>query len=232
MKAVLCVPTVRKPYQETLDAIQASVALLDAAGIEHGMVSEVGNPYISCARATMLRKAMDAHADVVVFIDHDVSWKPENLLTLIQTKGDVVCGTYRFKTEPEEYMGMVLTDANGYPLVDSDGLLSAHSAPAGFLKITSDCVDKFMRGYPHLVYGKAWHPHVDLFNHGAADGVWYGEDYGFCRHWREIGGQIRLIPNLDITHHGADGTAYPGNFHYFLARQEGGALHGVNDDDR
>lgn len=194
------------------------------------MVSEVGNPYISCARATMLRKALDAKADVIVFIDHDLSWKPEDLVTLIATPGDVACGTYRFKKPEEEYMGAVLTDASGFPLVDGDGLLTAHSAPAGFLKVTSDCIDKFMRAYPRLVYGKAWHPHVDLFNHGAEDGVWYGEDYAFCKHWREAGGSVRLIPNLDITHHDSDGVAYPGNFHFFLGRQPGGALHEVNDD--
>lgn len=65
----------------------------------------------------MLRKALDAQADVIVFIDHDVSWAPGDLLKL------------------------------------------------------------------------------DLW----------------------------LVPDLDITHHGSDGSIYPGNYHGFLMRQPGGS---------
>lgn len=188
------------------------------------MVSEVGCPYISAARATMLRKALDAKADVIVFIDHDVSWKPSDLLTLIETEGDVVVGTYRFKREVEEYMGTVMANNDGTPIVRPDGTILTHSAPAGFMKITKNAVNKFMTAYPEMVFGDKFHPSVDLFNHGAHKGVWYGEDYAFCRNWRDAGGEIYLIPDLDITHHSGEAD-YPGNFHNFLRRQPGGDLH-------
>lgn len=103
----------------------------------------------------------------------------------------------------------------------------AHSAPAGFLKITPDCVRRFIAAYPQLVYGDRLAPHVDLFNHGAHQGVWYGEDYAFCRNWRDAGGQIWLIPNLDINHHTAD-VMYAGNFHQWLLRQPGGSHHDLH----
>jgi len=227
-KVIFCIPTIRRPYQPCLDSLEASLPLIVAAGWSEGMVSEVGNPYISSARNAMLRKALDAKADVIVFIDHDVSWEPEDLLTLIETEGDVVCGTYRFKDEVEEYMGAIASDTEGYPLVRSDGALVAHSAPAGFLKITAHAVNQFMTAYPELIYGDKYCPHVDLFNHGAHKGTWYGEDYAFCRNWRDCGGTIQMLPNLSISHHGADGVEYKGNFHYFLGRQPGGALHEGN----
>jgi hypothetical protein len=56
--------------------VEASVPVLEAAGWEVGFVDERGNPYISAARATMLRKALDAKCDVVVFLDDDLSWEP------------------------------------------------------------------------------------------------------------------------------------------------------------
>ncbi len=59
-KVVLCVPTLTRPMPQTLASIEASIPLLDAAGWDHAMVSEIGCPYISGARATMLRKALDA----------------------------------------------------------------------------------------------------------------------------------------------------------------------------
>lgn len=199
--------------------------LIKAAGWDEGMVNEVGNPYISAARATMLRKALDAKADVIVFIDHDLSWKPEDLLKLIETEGDVVAGTYRFKAEgaSPEYMGTIHVDAQGLPVVRDDGALKARLVPAGFLKITTGAVEKIMTAFPDLCYGEKYRQSIDLFNHGAHKGLWWGEDYAFCRRWEEIGGDIWLVPDLDLDHHDPD-KCYPGNFHNYLRRQPGGDL--------
>lgn len=221
-KVIVCTPTRAKPSQPFLDSLAASASVLDAAGWEHGTVYEVGCPYISHARSKMLRKALDAGATAVIFIDDDLSWQPDALLRLLETDGDVVCGTYRFKKEPEEYMGAVVAMDDGTPKVREDGCIEAHSAPAGFLKVTREGVNHFIREWPELCYGEACAPHVDLFNHGAHGGVWWGEDYAFIRRWREKCGQAWLVPDLQIDHHTSD-TAYPGNFHEFLLRQPGGS---------
>ncbi len=166
-KAVFCVPTIKKPYQVMLDSLEASIPLIRDAGWDEGMISEIGSPYISHARATMLRKALDADATVIVFLDHDLSWKPEDLLKLIETEGDVVAGTYRFKNDTGKYMGQCYPDMDGIPQVREDGAVKALCVPAGFLKITDDCVHAFMTHYPELCYGQRFYPKVDLFNHGA-----------------------------------------------------------------
>ena len=171
----------------------------------------------------MLRKALDAKADVIVFIDHDLSWDAPDLLKLIETEGDVVSGTYRFKHEPEEYMGSLMPDMHGNPQVRPDGAILANYVPAGFLKVTKHAINLFMRAYPELKYGPDdFAPNIDLFNHGAHNGVWYGEDYAFSRRWNEKCGQIHIVPDLNLTHHNID-KAYPGNFHKFLLRQPGGS---------
>ena len=214
-RVAFCCPTITRPYQQFLDAMRAEVPLLDAAGLEHGMIFEVGSAYISHARATLLRKAMDWLPDIIVFLDHDLSWKPGELLKLIQTPGEVVAGTYRFKTEREEYMG-TLELKEGYPITRDDGCIKAQWVPAGFLKITDGVVHEMMQSYPELNYGPRYRPSHDLFNHGAHEGVWYGEDYAFSRRWGDRGGEIWIVPDLDLTHHDAAGVAYPGNFHQAL----------------
>lgn len=223
MKVVLCVPTLKKPYQATLDAIAASVPLLDEYEIDHCMVSEVGCPYISAARSTMLRKALDAGADRIVFIDHDVSWDPINLVQLILADGQFVMGTYRFKQDEEEYMGQLLHDNDGSPLCREDGALSTYTGPAGFLRINRSAINRLIERYPDLCYGERHAPHFDLFNHGAYKFTWWGEDYAACRRWVDIGGEIWTLPNMNINHHGADGTVFRGNLHEFLMRQPGGS---------
>lgn len=208
-------------------ALEQSVPLVTAAGWEEGCVEERGNPYISAARSIMLRKALDAQADVIVFLDYDLSWTPGALLRLIETPGDVVAGTYRFKKEPEEYMAALVTQPDERPIVREDGCIKADRVPAGFLKVTREAVDKFMTAYPGLCYGPRYSLSVDLFNHGAHEGVWYGEDYAFSRNWTEKCGDIWIVPDLDITHHSPH-RAYPGNFHKFMLRQPGGS----EDPDR
>lgn len=218
MKIVFCCPTITQPYPQFLEAMKAEVPLLDAAGIEHSMVYEVGCPYISHARATMLRKALDTQPDAVVFLDHDLSWRPGDLLRLIQTDGPVIAGTYRFKKDDEEYMGTLVGDENGHPIYRDDGCVLANWIPAGFLKITSDAIEEMMKAWPALVYGSRYRPSFDLFNHGAHLGTWYGEDYAFSRRWNDQGGKIWLVPDLDLTHHAADGRAFPGNLAKDLQR--------------
>ena len=222
-KVVFCVPTVTRPYQQCLDSLEASHPLVEAAGWESCMVNEVGNPYISAARATMLRKALDAKADAIVFIDHDLSWRPEDMVKLLETEGDVVAGTYRFKAEQEHYMGTIHSTPLGFPDVRDDGCIRAKLVPAGFLKLTPKAIDALMQKYPELCYGERYSLRLDLFNHGAYEGVWWGEDYAFCRRWEAIGGDIWLVPDLQLDHHSRD-VSYPGNFHTYLRQQPGGDL--------
>jgi glycosyltransferase involved in cell wall biosynthesis len=220
-KVVFCVPIVRRPYDQFIASLEASIPLIKAAGWEEELVQEINNPYISGARSTMLRKALDHGADVIVFLDYDLAWPAADLLKLIETKGDVVAGTYRCKIDDEQYMGTIFSGLDGSPIVRDDGCVKAHVAPAGFLKVTKEAVEAFMSAYPELCYGPKYHLSVDLFNHGAHGGLWWGEDYAFCRRWVDKCGELWILPDLSLTHWMAD-KPHPGNFHQFLLRQDGG----------
>lgn len=220
-KVVFCVPSLNGPTPPFIAAMEQAIAPVIAAGWTEGLVEERGNPYISSARALMLRRALDAKADVIVFLDYDISFPPETLLQLIETPGDVVAGTYRYKCDDERYMG----ELEPGPVARADGCVKAAMIPAGFLKITSDAVHKLIGAYPELCYGARYAPHFDLFNHGAFEGVWWGEDYAFSRRWRAMGGDIWLDPRWRIDHHKCvDGEwqAYAGDYHDYLQRQPGG----------
>lgn len=220
MNVILCTATPDRPYQQYLDACLAEKPLLDAAGINCVASYEVGSPYISWARAEALRKALDAQPDAVVFIDHDMSWKPGELLRLIQTPGDVIAGTYRFKKPEEHYMGNLILGSDRKPIYREDGCLLANWVPAGFLKLTAQAIHDFAGAYPELMFGARYRPHIDLFNHGAHDFVWYGEDYAFSRRWNAMGRQIWLVPDLKLDHNAADGSVYPGDYAAFLAKHD------------
>jgi hypothetical protein len=232
-KVVFCTPSLSGPTAPYIAALEASLPSVEAAGWTHGYVEQIGFPYISAARANMLRAALDAKADAIVFIDYDMSWRPEDLVKLLETDGDVVAGTYRAKIDEEQYMGTIDHDEHFRPIVrESDGAISAKLIPAGFLKLTPNAVDAFMTAYPELVYGPHYHASVDLFNHGVHDRIWWGEDYSFARRWKEKCGPIWIVPDLNLDHNGVtrnrDGDVtgskcYAGNFHRFLLKQAGGS---------
>ena len=223
-KVVFCIPTITKPYQCLLDSLEAATRLIESKGYDTYMVVEVGCPYVSHARATLLRKALDAKADIIVFLDHDISFWPEDLLKLIETDGDYVCGTYRYKKDEVEYMGSLLTNPiDKTPLVrESDGALKAYSAPAGFMKITPNMVNLIIDKYPDLCYGDRHTPSIDLFRHGAYNYTWIGEDYMCSLRWIEAGQELFIVPDLNINHHTQD-AEYKGNFHEFLLSCPGGS---------
>lgn len=220
-KVVFCTPSLTGPTAPYIKALEDSIPLIVAAGWEEGYTQQIGCPYISAARANMLRAALDAKANVIVFIDYDLSWKPADLLKLLETEGDVVAGTYRCKIDDEQYMGTLETE-NDRPITRADGAIKAKLIPAGFLKVTEAAVDAFMEAYPELCYGPRFHQSVDLFNHGVHERVWWGEDYSFARRWREKCGDIWVVPDLDLDHHTKD-QVYRGNYHKFLLRCPGGS---------
>lgn len=237
-KVIFCVPTRDKPHPACIDSIERSLPLVVKAGYEEGLAYETGNPYISGARATMLKKGLKSKGDIFIFIDDDLSWDAEDMLTLIETPGEVVGGTYRTKGDDQDgghnYMGRILQDDDGFPTsIREDGCIECACLPAGFLKVTRGAVDKFGRGHPELCYGPVWDQAVDIFNHGAHKGLWWGEDYAFCRRWREIGGRVWLIPNLNIDHHSwTDDRVWKGNFHKYLMGRPGGVKSGNWRRDR
>lgn len=224
MKVIFCTPSLRGPTAPYISALEQSIPLITAAGWEEGYAQEVGNAYISAARASMTRRALDVGADVIIYLDYDLSWDPPDLLKLLETPGGVVAGTYRFKQDEEEYMGTVYSGADGRPLLRKDGCIKANRVPAGFLKVTKEAIGRFMEAYPNLVYGPPWQPSIDLFNHGAHKGLWYGEDYAFSRNCCDANINIWIVPNLNIDHHHVDPVSkfhkkFPGNFHKFLLKQ-------------
>lgn len=220
MKIVFCTPTYIKPHPAYLEAMEKCLPAVEAAGFEHQCVFDVGCPYISSARARMLGKALATDAQAFVFLDDDVSWCPQDMVSLLKAPGEVVAGTYRYKLDEVKYMSLLVTDHYGYPMrIRGDGAILADRVPAGFLKVTRSAVEKFANAYPELVTDKDKPPSVDLFNHGAHEGLWWGEDYAFCRRWRALGEDVWLLPDMNIDHHHRDGRVFAGNFHEFMLRQ-------------
>jgi hypothetical protein len=211
----------------TIESLENSLPLIEAAGWEHGYTQTLGNPYISGARAEMTRKGMDAKADVMFYIDYDVSWEPQDLIKVLETEGDVVAGTYRCKTDDRDevlYMGAIYNDLETNQPIGrlSDGAIKAKVVPAGFLKVTPAPLTSSCGLTLSFAMGRSTRSLSTCFITARTMGLWWGEDYAFSRNYLALGGEIWLVPDVSIDHWQGD-YPYTGNFHQFLLRQPGGA---------
>lgn len=227
-KVCFCIPVYRKPQPEFISSLEKSIPVVKEAGWEECSAWELGHAYVSYARALLIRKVIESKADQLVFLDDDVSHEPGDLLRLLETPGDIVAGTYRFKSPQEEYMGRLnKLDGAPVPSLAPNGCYEAFFVPAGFLKISRAAIDMMVERYPDLDFSRPTEEgrnYYDLFQHGVIkvnnEKTWFGEDYAFSLRANLMGLKTWLLPDLNLGHHGfhLDGVHvdYPGNFQKFL----------------
>lgn len=144
----------------------------------------------------------------MVFVDADISWPPGSIWRLVASRHDVIGGTYRAKSPETHYhvMGPVRRLGRNYEVA---GL------PGGFIKITRRALDRIAEKTGQRFYGTSEGYMRDFFPMGWHRGRYYGEDYGFCRLWRQAGGKVILNADLALRHHDG-GTVYTGDLRAWM----------------
>jgi len=216
MRVLFATPSYRGiTYAPFLESLEATTALL----AEHGHQTEfyllTGCCYVQTARNQIVKHFLGSDADVLFFLDDDISWPAGAALKLIETPGEVVAGIYPLKSEPLGFPVVIHTTLEDAPVQRADGCVAADAVPTGFLCIHRSALERMIVAYPGQRYvcdesGEMY----DLFPQGVHGGRWVGEDFAFCRLWREIGGEMWVQCNISFTHAGRHG-----NFMHYL--QEG-----------
>lgn len=96
--------------------------------------------------------------------------------------------------------------------VDEDGFMKVHDAPTGFMVIKRSVFEKMMAAYPELNYisdsdynRENKGPHYRFFDCmvDPKSKRYLSEDYTFCHLWRQIGGDVYVDVQSNLTHQGA-----------------------------
>lgn len=213
-----CVPFIR--------SLNSAGRLLKEYGYTPNKGAVFGDPYIQKARNTLVKQFLDSDNDIFFFIADDLEFKAEDVLKAIEMPGDVVAGVYRIKQDEPQYPVSVNRGVNGIPLTRKDGCISATRVQTGFLRINRCVFEQIILRYPGIAYygvkdGRPVNVAHDFFPQGVHKHIWIGEDYAFCELWTGIGGEIWVIPDLDLTHYAGE-KGYKGNYHEYLKRLPGG----------
>jgi len=105
-------------------------------------------------------------------------------------------------------------------VIDRDGFMPVREAPTGFMCIKRKVFDRLVARYPELKYVPDWpkgtYPeggvHYRFFDVmvDKETGRYLSEDYGFCRLWEALGGEIYVDANSNLSHLGE--RTYRGDF--------------------
>jgi precorrin-6B methylase 2 len=217
MRVYIGVPTSGPIKSKAVQCLVKLQRLFNEKGIDFVLDTSITNT-IHFIRNTMASRALESKSDYLMFIDSDMVFDAEDILTLINSERPVTALGYRKKKEIEEYCCLIESDEDGTPVVD-DGWVELSAAGTGLMCIRSSVLKQMMEAYSHRSYTTDnGEKRVAIFEYELHDGKYWGEDYTFCRRWRDMGGKIWMLPNAHTAHVGE--YEFHGNMHYFLLRDD------------
>jgi hypothetical protein len=105
-------------------------------------------------------------------------------------------------------------------VIDRDGFIKVREAPTGFMCVKRGVFDRLIARYPDLAYTPDWpegttpqgNVHFRFFDVmvDPESRRYLSEDYGFCRLWEALGGEIYVDANSNLSHSGE--RTYRGDF--------------------
>jgi hypothetical protein len=177
---------------------------------------------ISQARNQIIDDFLKSDCTDLVFVDDDVCWQRGALLDLLAAPVDCVACVYRKRVDDEEYPVRWLPDRSELVTNDS-GLIEVEAVAAGFLRLTKRMLAKMERHYRARLRQQTdrakdgyWTALCDPLWHA---GVRYSEDISLCLRWREIGGSVWIMPDVNMGHMGP--KSFNGNLGKWLRARDG-----------
>lgn len=195
-----------KTCQAYTASLVASAGLLQREGIGATYCLMAGNCHVDDARNALVREFLMSDCDCLVFLDADIGWRPEDLVSLIKCPAQFVGGIYPKKTDELEFP--VYVEPGTTLQADGLGLVEVHGLPTGFLKISRKAILEISQTYGHRKYtgqndGPNDPPYVILFERTYENGHRWSGDYAFCQKWRGICGRLYVDPRFAFIHEGS-----------------------------
>jgi glycosyltransferase involved in cell wall biosynthesis len=155
---------------------------------------------IQRARNDIIKDAIDAGVDDVVFIDTDMGWTPEQLLRILSHEVDYVAGTARRKNDVESYV-CKLKEGEDKVKIGENGLVEVDAVGCGFTRMTKRCFS-ILWEISERYEDNEGHMNKMVFNLTIQNGVFTSEDASVGFKWRELGEKLYLDPFITCSHTG------------------------------
>jgi len=194
--------------------------------------STVTDSLVTRARDNLVAKFMsNPDFTHIMFIDADIGFDYEDIIRMLWHDKDIITGSYPIKkinwskvidmaknNVPERDLIAKSLRYVVNPIIGSkgevevhNGALKIHEAGTGFMLIKREVIEKMIEAYPEMKFRddtgslneeeKKWTYHF-FADYIDDDGRLLSEDYGFCKYWQKIGGDVWVDASVDMLHLG------------------------------
>ena len=203
-----------------------------ALGVNFEHCFMVNESLIDRARNGLVHEFLaQSNQDYLIFIDGDIQFNPDDILTLLSLDKDVIAipcpkkginwqaiiAAVKLGNEDPAYLAKLGGEYNFSAPNEEQALgqaIKVFEVVTGIMMIHRRVFDKMREAFPqntyksdnprHFVIGKGSNVHA-YFKSEIVDGRHLSEDFYFCNKWRELEGDIWLLPLAQTVHHGSYG---------------------------
>lgn len=214
-------PTARAPVLEYTRSFASTLVHLDRSGIRFATHFVIGSSNLPNARNIIAAQFLASPCTDLIYIDDDMGWKPEAVIRLLASEQPVIAAVGRMKvdkpnSDPEVWCFDALTDAEmNIPSPDEMGAIEVKAVGTAFMKIERCVFERLASAHPEWkregpksAPDKVKARYYQFFRFDVDDVTEMGEDFVFCRRWRDLGGGVFIDPHIELTHVGT--KAWPG----------------------
>ncbi len=201
-KVMLATTVYDRPDAGFAFSVQRGRAALEAHDIDTAYLILEGNCHVDDARNVVVQNFLLSDCTDLVFIDADVLFEPEDLVTLCKYAADLVGGVYPFRrADAQTARGMPVRMIPGVSEPNDEGLLEVEGLPTGFMRIRRRVLEALAADADHFWNRNDTRSQVPiLFGRTYRDGNRVGGDIAFCQKWRSSGGKVYAAPEMRLGH--------------------------------
>lgn len=196
------VPVMDEIEPQTSLSIFHAIVAIAAQGRHVELKFWHGDSLIANARNVLFGRFLESGCDDFLMVDADVVFDAEAVLKLLAHDVDFVAGVYRNKTALVRYPVVFERDK---PIVMNDvGLAEVLAVPLGFARLTRVGAEN-IAAYVDQPYRCHMAPEIQchaVFETPYLGGQIVGEDFYFCKRWRDFGETVWLDPSFKLGHIG------------------------------
>ena len=185
-------------------ALRLKDALRDGA-VEHDWLIGRNESLITRARNACVATFLETDYQKLLFIDADIQFTPDDVAELWNMQEKVAVGIYAMKRPDKQWYAAWIDGELVHDLPDE--VVEVDYAGTGFMMIDRLVFEEMKDSVP--VY-KASKPDESglrdehaFFDCEVSEGVYWSEDYLFCKRWKALGGKVMANPAVKLKHWGS-----------------------------
>lgn len=208
MRIGLCTPCYNEQvHYDYMLSVMAAERMAVRLGYDFKTYIAAGTAILPRVRNRLVAQAMADKCDWIVCIDDDIGFDAEDLFKLLEHNVDIVAAAPAKRHHRWDENPAAVAKFPGGKIVgrrtDAGRLWRMDAVATGFMAIRSSVIDRLEPATtPYVTEGtevRTWF-WLELLktDDGTTD---EGEDYNFCRKFREVGGECWVDPDIRVRHY-------------------------------